>query len=242
AGLRSFRKSMPEEVNRLLTDHLSELLFAPTRTAVENLAREGITAGVHMVGDIMADTTRQTLERPCTVERPPGTYLLLTMHRAENTDDPARLRCVLDTLDGQPEPVVFPCHPRTRAVLERQAWQPRGSVRLRSPVSHRETLELARYARLVLTDSGGLQKEAYLVGTPCLTLREETEWVETVAAGWNRLVGVRSDAIRSALNHFTPPAERPPLYGDGRTSERILDLLAQWQVEHGRNPLMTKGA
>lgn len=227
AGLRSFTRA-PEEINRVLTDRLSDLLFAPTPAAVENLRREGITRGVHLVGDIMLDAAREALER--VNGRPPleGSYLVLTLHRAETTDRPERLAEVLRALDSRAEPVLFPCHPRTRKVLtERGIKLERGAVRLLPPVGYAEMLNLTRHARLVLTDSGGLQKEAYFLGVPCLTLREETEWVESVQAGWNRLVGLDPERVLRSLSNFTPPPTRPLLYGDGRAARRIARILRE---------------
>lgn len=230
AGLRSFT-DMPEEINRVLTDRLSTLLFAPSAVAVEHLRREGITRGVHMVGDLMLDATRTTLERNGHGAVPAGPYLVLTLHREENTSDWARLAPVFEALQESPEPVLFPCHPRTRKLLREQGWEDRlanGPVRLMDPVGYGEMLRLARHARLVLTDSGGLQKEAYFLGVPCLTLREQTEWVETVEVGWNRLVGLDPQRLRQGLRGFAPPESRPDLYGDGRAAERIEEVLEAW--------------
>jgi UDP-N-acetylglucosamine 2-epimerase len=230
AGLRSFNRDMPEEINRVLADHLSEILFAPTPTAVANLEREGITRGVHLVGDIMLDASREALERAPEQEVPAGDYLVLTLHRAENTDVPERLAGVLEALRDSPIPVLFPCHPRTLKVLEERGWKDDlGAVRLMEPVGHAQMLCLVRGARAVLTDSGGLQKEAYFLATPCLTLRQETEWVESVEAGWNRLVGTDPGRIRQALQELSVPARHPPLYGDGQTARRIVEVLEGWR-------------
>lgn len=231
AGLRSFT-DMPEEINRVLTDRLSTLLFAPSAVAVEHLRREGVTKGVHMVGDLMLDATRATLERNGHAAVPQGPYLVLTLHREENTSDWGRLAPVFEALQESAEPVLFPCHPRTRKLLREQGWEERlanGPVRLMDPVGYGEMLRLARHARLVLTDSGGLQKEAYFLGVPCLTLREQTEWVETVEVGWNRLVGLDPQRLRQGLRGFAPPEARPDLYGDGRAAERIVEVLEAWK-------------
>lgn len=225
AGLRSFNRSMPEEINRVVADHLSSLLFCPTATAVAHLAREGISKGVHLVGDIMVDAVRSSLEKECNFPVPKSPFLLLTLHRAETTEHPQQLKSLLELLDQQPEPVIFPCHPRTRKVLREISYEPAGAVRIGSPVGHRELLELARQARMVLTDSGGLQKEAYLVGTMCVTLRSETEWVETVDAGWNRVVGLDPKLVEEALKASPPSRPRPDLYGDGKTARHILDII-----------------
>jgi len=227
AGLRSFAQ-MPEEINRVLTDRLSTLLFAPSQVAVEHLAREGITRGVHQVGDLMLDATRAALERGSTFPRPEQPYLVMTLHREENTRSWDRLEPLLQALEGHQEPILFPCHPRTRKMIRQQGWEDRltnGALRLLDPVGHQDMLCLARHARLVLTDSGGLQKEAYFLGTPCLTLREETEWVETVRVGWNRLVGLDPQQVLEGLHSFKPPQDRPTLYGDGHAAERIAEVL-----------------
>lgn len=230
AGLRSFNREMPEEINRVLADHIAGLLLCPTATAVENLAREGITAGVHQVGDVMYDAvlhgagiaTRQILERLAVA---PRGYLLATIHRPSNTDDPAVLAEIVAALGATGETVVFPAHPRTRKALGEAGLTPAANVRLVEPVSYLDMLALERDARMVLTDSGGVQKEAYWLGVPCVTLREETEWVETVAAGWNLLVGNDRARIVAAVQSFRPAGERPSFWGDGRASERIAELL-----------------
>jgi len=232
AGLRSFNRWMPEEINRVVADHVSDLLFCPTATAVQNLAAEGITEGVHLVGDVMYEAilhnlslaeaqsdalTRQGLSS--------GGYLLLTIHRAENTDIRANLQAILKAVDRLDEPVLFPVHPRTRNLLAEVGWHPRPHVKIIEPQSYFDILILEKHARLFLTDSGGMQKEAYCLGTPCLTLRQQTEWVETVEAGWNRLVGAQTERIIEAARTFQPPRERPPLYGDGKTGEAIVRVL-----------------
>ena len=232
AGLRSFDRSMPEEINRVVTDHLSTLLFCPSETSVENLAAEGIRRNVHVVGDVMLDVLRDAQGRaaaraPKVLSRFGVTakaYLVLTVHRSANTDDSAALSGVLKALAALDEPVVFPVHPRTRRILA-EAGAPPAHVRLIDPLSYLDMLTLVGSARLVLTDSGGLQKEAYWLGVPCLTLRDETEWVETVKAGWNTLVGTEPARIVEAARSVTPPAARPPLYGDGRAAARCVDLL-----------------
>lgn len=234
AGMRCFDMRVPEEVNRVLTDHLARWNFASCQTAVDNLARENITTGVHLVGDIMVDSLRRTLAGPPAEPPPEGNYLLLTMHRAEMT--PEGLETILTVLREHGQPVLFPCHPRTLQIL-RQTGLDRlleeGPVRLLPPAGHRQILAWLERASLVLTDSGGLQKEAYLLKTPCLTLREETEWVETVAAGWNTLVGHDRARILAGLAS-RPPAAHPELYGDGLTAERILDVLAHEAVPSKR--------
>ncbi|MDX2194081.1 MAG: UDP-N-acetylglucosamine 2-epimerase (non-hydrolyzing) [Gemmatimonadales bacterium] len=236
AGLRSFNRRMPEEVNRVLTDHLATLLFAPAPSAVAQLAREGITAGVHEVGDIMLDVARRQLPRgraawPAEAGARPARFAVATIHRAENTDDAGRLSRLVRALGDLGLPVLLPLHPRTAGALARCGLTLPPAVRAVAPLGHAELLGLARDAHVVLTDSGGLQKEAYFVGTPCITLRGETEWVETVATGWNVLVDADSDRLRDALRRFeVRPAERPPLYGEGDTAERIAAILDGWSA------------
>ena len=232
AGLRSFDRTMPEELNRMVVDDLSTLLFCPTDVAVANLEREGITDGVHQVGDVMYDANVQLAPLARGRSRAlaeadvhPGGYLLATLHRPANVS-PEALRRVAGALNALDEPIVFPAHPRTRAALDSEEIVLAAHVRLLPPVGYLDFAALASQARIVLTDSGGVQKEAYWYGVPCVTLRTSTEWVETVEAGWNRLAGTDSDAIVRAVREAAAvPPERPPLYGDGRASERIADLL-----------------
>jgi len=234
AGLRSFNRQLPEEINRVLTDHLSSLLFCPTDTAVRNLAREGITQGVHKVGDVMYDVALWGLEiaeRKSTILETlgvdPGNYLLVTIHRPGNTDDPRNLSAIVSALNDVAETVIFPAHPRTQKALKQWGLHPNSNVRLIEPVSYLDMLMLEKNARMILTDSGGVQKEAYILGVPCVTLREETEWVETVEAGWNILVGANRERIVEAVRNFQPTGERPPLFGDGNASRRIVEILTQ---------------
>jgi UDP-GlcNAc3NAcA epimerase len=235
AGLRSFNRRMPEEINRIVTDHLSNLLFCPSDTAVTHLAAEGITGNVHLVGDIMLDVVNwareRLLARPSEILKNLGLegkgYLLVTVHRSENTDDPKRLADILTALGDLDERVVFPVHPRARKALTAGECRLSPQVRLIDPVGYLDMVDLTRSARLILTDSGGLQKEAYWHGVPCVTLRDETEWVETVAAGWNTLTGSDHDRIVEAARTFAPPPTRPPLYGDGRTAALCVSILEQ---------------
>lgn len=195
AGLRSFNRRMPEEINRVVADHLSTQLFCPTATSVSNLAAEGITKGVHMVGDVMFDTTLAAVKRGQerskileTLALKPKTYAVSTIHRAENTDDPERFKAVVAWLEqaAKDQPVIMPVHPRTRKLMTSRGLEPKG-VRLVDPLGYLDMALLVHNATAVYTDSGGLQKEAYFHRIPCVTLRDETEWVETVEAGWNRL-------------------------------------------------------
>jgi UDP-GlcNAc3NAcA epimerase len=236
AGMRSFDRSMPEELNRVLTDHAADLLLCSSERAAENLRAERAAGRVEVVGDVMVDVALLVQPRACAddaaLERAgvqPGSYVLATAHRAGNVDDPARLRRLVDLLLALPGEVVLPLHPRTRARLETAglldtlAGAPH--VGLRPPLGYLEFTALLCRARAVLTDSGGVQKEAYLAGVPCVTLRDTTEWVETVQAGWNVLVDLDADAALAALQR-EPPEARPELYGDGRAAERVVAALA----------------
>jgi UDP-GlcNAc3NAcA epimerase len=234
SGMRSFDRSMPEELNRVLVDHASDLLLCPTDTAVENLRREGIERGVHLVGDVMADVAlamapRARTETLADLGVEPGGYLLVTAHRAGNVDDPERLRLLVDLLVALPLPAVFPVHPRTRARLEATGELDRlaahDALRLTPPLGYLDLLALAAGARAVVTDSGGLQKEAYLLGVPCVTLRDTTEWVETVDVGWNVLVDLDREAALAAVQRPPPDGPRPELYGGGHAGERVCDVL-----------------
>jgi UDP-N-acetylglucosamine 2-epimerase len=233
AGLRSYNRAMPEEVNRVVADSLSTLLFCPTQIAVENLAREGVTSGVHIVGDVMYDAIKLFAGRADgtgIMERlglQPGGYLLATVHRASNTDNPERLRAIVSALGESGEAVVFPVHPRTRKAMEDAGIGAAANVKAIEPVSYLEMLALEKRARAILTDSGGVQKEALWLGVPCITMREETEWVETVESGWNTLAGTEPGRILAALRAPGPEGAPPRLYGDGKASERIAALLKE---------------
>ena len=241
AGLRSHVRAMPEEVNRVLTDHLAHWLFVPSARARAQLAREGIRRGVWGVGDIMRDAVRLFGGAADAAPDPrwgvaAGDYYFATVHRAANTDDPERLRAILRLFGSLDRRVVFPVHPRTRARLKAGALSTPANVAAVRPLGYVESLAAQRRARAVLTDSGGVQKEAYYLGVPCVTLREETEWPETVAAGWNRLTGLDPRRVRAALARPRPRANTA-LYGDGHTAEKIRDVLlnpATWPRGTGR--------
>lgn len=233
AGLRSYNRAMPEEVNRLLTDQLSELLFVPTPLAIDCLEKEGITQGVHLIGDVMMDAvlTYQVKAEKCSTVladqrlRPDG-YYLATVHRPGNTDNSDKLRAILDAFGELDAPVVLPLHPRTQGrikefSLENQLAHP--NIRRIPPANYLDMLMLEKHCRGVVTDSGGIQKEAYLCRRPCFTLRPETEWKETVEAGWNQLV--TAEELVGAIAAFTPPDTWPNLYGDGNAATQVAKLL-----------------
>lgn len=234
AGLRSFNLRMPEEVNRIVTDQISTLLLCPSATAVRNLQSEGRTEGVHLVGDVMYDVALTFAEVAARQSRALATfsleksgYALATVHRAENTDVPERLHSILHALRDIAEhmPVIFPMHPRTRRVLESGPHISQGRITVTEPLPFLDMLQLERNAHSILTDSGGVQKEAFFYGVPCITMRDETEWTETVELGWNRLVGADSARILEAFRQLGKPDRQPNVYGDGKAAEQIVELL-----------------
>lgn len=235
AGMRSFDRSMPEELNRVLADHASDVLLCSSEAAARNLRNEGVTGAVDVVGDVMVDVALKI--QPLARERidlleargvARGEYVLATAHRAGNVDDPRRLQRLVELLVSVPYAVVWPLHPRTRkrlsaaGLLERLTREQR--VILTPPLGYLELSALLCHARAIMTDSGGLQKEAYLAGVPCVTLRATTEWTETVAHGWNTVVDLDCEAAVRALSR-RPPPERPQLYGDGHAGERVVAAL-----------------
>ena len=234
AGLRSHVRDMPEEINRIVADRLSTFLFAPTQNAVDNLTREGITSGVSLTGDIMCDALLQHAPIAAAKSRvisdlalTRGGYVLATVHRAANTDDPHRLADIIDALALLHEPVVLPMHPRTRAALMGTDIEVEPPVRIIDPVGYLDMLALEQGARMVLTDSGGVQKEAYLLGVPCVTLRDETEWIETLEGGWNVLAGSDTERILAAARRPHPAGDPPPVFGDGHAAEKMVGDLEQ---------------
>jgi len=239
AGLRSFNPAMPEERNRIVADHLADLLLAPTPAAIANLEREGLGDRSELVGDVMVEAFRWAMpladRHLPEVARGLAGYVLVTLHRAENVDDPRRLASLLALLAIE-RPVVFPVHPRTRAALAGSGLELPPNVRAIDPVGYLAMVALESRAAAIATDSGGVQKEAYLAGVPCVTLRTETEWVETVAAGWNRVVGSEPSALRAALDDASfmdRSRTRPELFGDGAASERIVTALAALDRRRG---------
>jgi UDP-GlcNAc3NAcA epimerase len=236
AGMRSYDRTMPEELNRVLTDHASDLLLCSSEAPAEILRGERVAGEIEVVGDVMVDVAQllgpRAAARTETLDRfgvTSGEFVLATAHRAGNVDDPARLERLVALFEAVPQPVVLPLHPRTGARLDAAGLRDRvqnGRVVLTPPLGYLDFTALLYHARAVLTDSGGIQKEAYLAGVPCVTMRASTEWRETVDAGWNVLVDLDAGAAAVALAR-RPPADRPPLYGDGHAGERVVAALAR---------------
>lgn len=250
AGLRSYNRRMPEEINRVLVDHCSDLLLCPTRTAVENLKKEGITSGVCLTGDVMVDAQRDcTLiaeKRSRILEElglEPKKYYLTTIHRAENTDDPQRLENIIEALKEIGD-VVFPCHPRAEKYLKQLGlWDGLNAhARVIKPVGYLDMIMLEKNARKILTDSGGVQKEAYLLGMPCITLRDETEWVETVEDGWNVLAGADRKKIVELARNFEPRSGKRDVFGTGDASVRTAECIADMVMKSGEDKVETNRA
>lgn len=233
AGLRSFNRAMPEEINRVVADHLADTLFCPSDAAVKNLKAEGRDHGIHRAADTMIEALEEAVPRARKTSRVleqngvgDKAFVLATIHRAENTGDPSRLSSIVKGLAQSGETVVWPVHPRTRRALGEAGIGVDG-LRLIDPVGYLDMVRLESAARLVVTDSGGVQKEAYWLGVPCVTVRDETEWVETVDAGWNMLAGADTAAIVDAIRGFRPSGARPKLYGEGCTADGIVDRLEE---------------
>ena len=226
AGLRSYDKDMPEEINRVLVDHCSTLLFCPTKNAVNNLAREGIVNNVYLTGDVMVDTLLDTditkSDILAKLELDAEDYFLATIHRPVNTDNLDTLTAILSAFEESNEPIIFPVHPRTRKALGDFYSE---NVMLIDPVGYIDCLQLIAGDKKVLTDSGGIQKEAYLLGTPCITLRDTTEWVETISSGWNILVGANTKLILDAIQYFSPTSARLNIFGNGNASINIREAI-----------------
>jgi UDP-N-acetylglucosamine 2-epimerase len=237
AGLRSFNRAMPEEINRVCADHVSTLLLCSSDVGASHLQREGITKGVHVVGDVMVDALNSALEaarkdpnrlKQLMPHGPAEGFALITLHRQENTDDLTRLRGILAALTEWGGSGVFPIHPRTRQILTREGLSLPPSIRLIDPVGYFDMAALLEGCAFVVTDSGGLQKEAYWAHRPCLTLRDQTEWVEIVETGWAVLLGADTPRILAALNAPPRSTAHPPLYGDGQASRRVAEIIAQF--------------
>jgi len=234
AGERSFDRRMPEEINRLVADQLSSMYFCVSQIAVKQLAKECITKNVFWVGDVMLDaniSNRPLARQKSTIlsklKLASGQYGLITIHRAANTDDPMRLMNIVKALNRVGETIVFPVHPRTRGALQKLDAQFGDNIRLIEPVGYYDMMMLEENARIIATDSGGVQREAYFLSKPCLTMRDETEWIETVQVGWNKLVSVNVEQILHEWKSFMPPTEHPPIFGDGTAGEKIANILNQ---------------
>ena len=241
AGERSFNRRMPEEINRLVVDRLADIHFCASRTAVEQLASEGIRDSAYWVGDVLLDAMKHY--RPIAYRRSnvlrrlglePGSYCLVTVHRAGNTDDFKRLSQIARILQSVRERIVFPVHPRTAKALSNLGIRFGPHVDLVEPVGYLDMILLEDNARLIATDSGGVQREAYFLGVPCLTLRDETEWIETVETGWNKVIGTEPEEVLRAWGDFVTPAERPAVYGDGTASRRIAEILGSERMLRNR--------
>lgn len=232
AGERSFNRGMPEETNRLVADRLANLHFCVSQVAAQNLSAEGIVDSVYWVGDVMLDAllyaqpvarSKSNILEQLRIE--PRKYSLVTIHRAANTDDPNRLEQIVTALNQVSEPVILPVHPRTRKALSGLQIQFEDNLRIIEPVGYFDMLVLEENARLIATDSGGVQREAYYLKVPCLTLRDETEWGETIVTGWNKLIGADQKLIFENWFDFVPPTDHPPIYGVGNAALRIAEIL-----------------
>jgi UDP-N-acetylglucosamine 2-epimerase len=246
AGLRSFDQRMPEEVNRVLTDHISSDLFCPTKTALKNLKQERVSGRVHFVGDVMIETLGESValsEKSQILKRlnlEPKEYVLATIHRAQNTENADRLKKIVETLTKFKMKVVFPVHPRTaKAMTENMLFQRLSSsanIILTEPLGYLDFIRLEKNAAKIVTDSGGVQKEAFLLGVPCITIRENTEWVETLENGWNVLVDVSLDDISQAIEQPEPALPRKQFFGKGDISKKIVEKLEQIYLEQESKP------
>ena len=241
AGLRSFDKTMPEEINRILTDHTSDFLFSPTRTGINNLKKEGILKGVYLTGDVMYDVllnNLKTAEKSNVLEnldvKSKG-YFLITLHRQSNTDNIENLSSILDALSAINEKVIFPIHPRTAKFIDIHGLKQNigRNIIITKPVGYFDFIWLQKNAKKILTDSGGIQKEAYLLNVPCITLRENTEWIETIEDGWNVLVGSDKEKILDAVNNFKPRGKQRKVFGNGHASEKIVKILKSESFDLG---------
>ncbi len=234
AGFRSFNKAMPEEQNRILTDNLSRLLLVPTEDALKNLSNEGIKSGVHNIGDVMYDAVLMFKERAKSKENllvelgcEKGEYILTTIHRAENTNDIKRLANIIQALNECGEKIILPLHPRTKKFTLDYGLKFNDNIKIIEPIGYLEMLMLEANSKKIVTDSGGVQKEAYFMGKPCVTMRDETEWVETVEDGWNVVVGTDKDKILNAIKNFNPTHKQPSIFGDGFASDKISALIKE---------------
>jgi UDP-N-acetylglucosamine 2-epimerase len=237
AGMRSFNRQMPEEINRVISDHLSDLLFCSTQSAVELLKKEGIGKGVYEVGDVMYDlfkakTQNSNFQMLSRLSLKPKEYLFATIHRQENTDKKENLENILKAFGRIDQTIVWPIHPRTKKYLKeynlvKMVGQIK-NLKIIEPISYSDTVELEKNAKMILTDSGGIQKEAYVAEVPCITLRSETEWTETVESGWNQLAGADIDKIVNLVQNFPEPKNHPNFMGDGEAYIKIAAEIKQF--------------
>ncbi|WP_298844950.1 non-hydrolyzing UDP-N-acetylglucosamine 2-epimerase [Clostridium sp.] len=232
AGLRSFNMNMPEEQNRILTDHISKYLFVPTTSAVKNLSNEGITSGVYNVGDVMYDATLDFLKLSKEKSKimkelnlKQEEFILATIHRAENTNDINKLKNIIEALNESGQQIILPLHPRTKKYMDDYNLSFNSNVKIIDPVGYLEMISLEMYCRKIITDSGGVQKEAFFMNKPCITIRDETEWIETVENGWNIVVGTDKAKILDGILNFVPNKARQNIFGDGHAAEKILKIL-----------------
>ncbi|MDP9018468.1 MAG: UDP-N-acetylglucosamine 2-epimerase (non-hydrolyzing) [Candidatus Eremiobacteraeota bacterium] len=246
AGMRSFDHSMPEEINRIVADHVCDALLCSTPTAKANLEREGIRRPIEVVGDVLFDSVLTNIvraeERSDVLARnglKANEFVLATVHRAGNTDDPARLAAIIEGLRSSRLPVIFPAHPRTVKIMQEQGIEFSKPIIPIAPVSYLDMLMLTKNAQVIATDSGGVQREAYMLGRPCVTLRPNTEWVETVETGWNKLADADTGVIKDGIASFRPTGERPPIFGDGHAGQKVADWVMKWGAERG---LVKEGA
>ena len=250
AGLRSFNRKMPEEINRVITDHISSILFCPTKTAIKNLKNEGITTGVYLIGDVMRDIAllmKDKSDESLVMEELGARnkkYLLVTLHRPSNTDDKKNLKSILSALIDSGENVIFPVHPRTTKFMKMYGLlnnvKKAENIILSAPLGYLEFQKLLIHSKKVLTDSGGVQKEAYFFKVPCITLREDSEWVETINTGWNILVGANKQKILSAIHQFSPTGRQIPVFGSGRTAKKIVRILENTHKKTNKGAYNTK--
>ncbi|AKN32508.1 UDP-N-acetylglucosamine 2-epimerase (non-hydrolyzing) [Clostridium sp. P21] len=234
AGLRSFNMTMPEEQNRILTDHISKFLFVPTTSAIENLKNEGITKGVHNVGDVMFDAVlhfkglaedKSNIINELKVNK--NEYILTTIHRAENTNDINRLKNIIEALNESGKTVILPMHPRTKKYISDYGLKFNENVKVIEPVGYLEMINLEMNSQKIVTDSGGVQKEAFFLKKPCVTMRDETEWVETVQNGWNKVVGTDKNKILDSIVNFEPKEQQKDIFGDGKAGHKILEIIGK---------------
>ncbi|WPC41316.1 non-hydrolyzing UDP-N-acetylglucosamine 2-epimerase [Clostridium sp. JS66] len=234
AGLRSFNMTMPEEQNRILTDHISKFLFVPTTSAIENLKNEGITKGVHNVGDVMFDAVlhfkglaedKSNIINELKVNK--NEYILTTIHRAENTNDINRLKNIIEALNESGKTVILPMHPRTKKYISDYGLKFNENVKVIEPVGYLEMINLEMNSQKIVTDSGGVQKEAFFLKKPCVTMRDETEWVETVQNGWNKVVGTDKNKILDSIVNFEPKEQQKDIFGDGKAGYKILEIIGK---------------